>query len=172
MNNDIMNCTYDNTPEFSLCGLLLQGRVLSLYDADTCKIALPLSNVNTGIFYKFTCRLNGIDTPEIKPRKDKPNREQEIIWAKKARAELLRLVCEDSLSSNFDNLDIKKEEVNNILNKNKKIITVKCSEWDKYGRLLVELYNVNDNTKSFNDILVEKQLAVKYDGGAKVAQWI
>jgi endonuclease YncB( thermonuclease family) len=107
----------------------------------------------------------------MKPRKDKPNREQEIVWAKKARAELLRLICDDNLSSNFDNLDIKKDDVNNILGKNKKIITVKCLEFDKYGRLLVELYN-KDGTKSFNDILVEKNLAVKYDGGTKVAPWI
>ena len=163
MNNDIMNCTKD-TPEFSLCGLTLVGKVVEMYDADTCKIALPLQNS----FYKFTCRLNGIDTPEIKPRKDKPNREQEIIWAKKARAELLSLVC----NTKIDNLEIKKEDIINILQNNKNLISVKCLGFDKFGRVLVELYNINDNTKSFNDILVEKQLAVKYDGGTKVAPWI
>ncbi len=165
------DCTNDNTPEFSLCGLTLQGKVVSCYDADTCKIVLPLQNS----IYKFTCRLNRIDTPEMKPRKDKPNREQEIVWAKKARAELLKMICEDNLSSNFDNLDIKKEEVINILNKNKKLVKVKADIWDKYGRLLVELYNSDDdinNSKSFNDILVEKNLAVSYDGGTKVAPWI
>jgi hypothetical protein len=31
----ITECTFDNTPEFSLCGMTLQGRVLSCYDADT-----------------------------------------------------------------------------------------------------------------------------------------
>ena len=167
-NTNISDCNNDNTPEFSLCDMVLNGRVLSCYDADTCKIALPMNNT----FYKFTCRLNGIDTPEIKPRKDKLNREAEIIWAKKARAELLKLICDESLSSNFDNLDIKKEQVIDILNKNKKIISVKCLQWDKYGRLLVELYNINDNSKSFNHILVEKNLAVNYDGGTKKAHWI
>jgi hypothetical protein len=58
-NGLLEDCTKD-TPEFSLCGLTLQGRVLSLYDGDTMKIALPLHNS----FYKFTCRLNGIDTCE------------------------------------------------------------------------------------------------------------
>ncbi len=52
------DCTKD-TPEFSLCGLTLQGKVVECYDADTCKIVLPLQNS----FYKFTCRLSGIDTP-------------------------------------------------------------------------------------------------------------
>lgn len=171
LNQEILKCTNDNTPEFSLCGLTLQGRVIACYDADTCKIALPLHNT----FYKFTCRLNGIDTPEMKPNKDKPNRDQEIVWAKKARAELLKMMCDDNLSSNFDNLDIKKEEVINLLNKNKKLVKVKAGIWDKYGRLLVELYNGDDDinsAKSFNNILVEKNLAVSYDGGTKVAPWI
>ncbi len=165
--NLISQCTFDNTPEFSLCGMTLQGRVLSCYDADTCKIALPLQNT----FYKFTCRLNGIDTPEMKPLKSKPNRDNEILWAKKARAELLKMMCDSNLHSNFDNLDIKKDEVLKILQDNKKLIKVKIFDWDKYGRLLVELYNDdNNNSKSFNDILVEKNLAVKYDGGKK-APW-
>ena len=168
----LADCNNDNTPEFSLCGLTLQGRVVACYDADTCKIALPLNDK----FYKFTCRLSGIDTPEMKPRKDKLNRDTEIVWAKKARAELLKLICEDNLSSNFDNLDIKKDEVINILGKNKKIINVKCDTFDKYGRLLVELYNTDNNnysnSNSFNNILIEKNLAVSYDGGTKKAPWI
>jgi endonuclease YncB( thermonuclease family) len=154
-----------DVPEFSLCGLTLQGKVVECYDADTCKIVLPVQNS----FYKFTCRLNGIDTPEMKPRKDKPNRENEMIWAKKARGELLRLICLNN--SCFDNLDIKKEEVNNMLENNKRLIIVKCLEFDKYGRLLVELFG-DDKNKSFNNILVEKNLAVNYDGGKKIAPWI
>ncbi len=160
------DCTKD-TPEFTLCGMTLTGKVVECYDADTCKIALPLQNM----FYKFTCRLNGIDTPEMKPKKDKPNREQEIVWAKKARAELLSLVCNNKI----DNLEIKKDEIITLLKNNKNLVTVKCLEFDKYGRLLVELYNKDENinsAKSFNDILVEKELAVNYDGGHKVAPWI
>jgi endonuclease YncB( thermonuclease family) len=156
------NCTKE-TPEFSLCGLTLQGKVVECYDADTCKIVLPILNT----FYKFTCRLNGIDTPEMKPLKTKVNRESEIIWAKKARAELLRLITDHVL----DNLDIKKEEIIELLKNNKKLITVKCLEFDKYGRLLVELYNTND-TISFGNILIEKGLAVSYDGGTKIVPWI
>jgi endonuclease YncB( thermonuclease family) len=156
-------CTKE-TPEFSLCNLTLQGKVVELYDADTCKIVLPVQ----GSFYKFICRLNGIDTPEMKPRKDKLNRDTEILWAKKARAELLKMICTNQA---FDNLDIKKEEITNILQNNKKTITVKCLEFDKYGRLLVELFG-DDKVKSFNTILVEKNMAVSYDGGKKIAPWI
>ena len=152
-------------PEFSLHGLTLQGKIVELYDADTCKIVLPLQDT----LYKFTCRLTGIDTPEMKPLKSKANRDKEIIWAKQARAELLRLICPGDAS--FDHLDIKKEEIVHILAKNKQLVTVKCYEFDKYGRLLVDLFGLIDKEKSFNDILIEKNMAVKYGGGTKVNPW-
>jgi endonuclease YncB( thermonuclease family) len=171
--------------EFSLCGLTLKGKVVELYDADTCKIVLPVQNN----FYKFTCRLTGIDTPEMKPRKDKPNRDNEILLAKQARSELLKLICgeNDCLS----NINISKQEIINELQKNRQLVTVKCYEFDKYGRLLVDLFssnnhnvnnpnvnspnvnspNSNNNPKSFNTILVEKNMAVVYDGGTKINPW-
>jgi hypothetical protein len=40
-------CTKD-TPEFSLCNLTLQGKVVELYDADTCKIVLPIQKLHHG----------------------------------------------------------------------------------------------------------------------------
>ena len=123
--DQLKNATKD-VQEFSLCGLILRGKVVECYDADTCKIVLPVKDC----LYKFTCRLNGIDTPEMNPRKDKPNRDNEILWAKRARAELLRLICPNNT---FDNLDIKKEEVISELESNKNLITVKCLEFDKYG---------------------------------------
>ena len=43
---------------------------------------------------------------------------------------------------------------------------------ETYGRLLVELYDDEKLEKSYNNILVEKELAVSYDGGKKVAPWI
>jgi endonuclease YncB( thermonuclease family) len=164
------DCTKD-TPEFSLCGLTLKGKVIECYDADTCKIALPVFDN----FYKFTCRLNGIDTPEMKPLKSKPNRDNEILWAKKARAELLKLICNNNLNSCFDNLDIKKTDVIKELQNNKTLVNVRALEWDKYGRLLVELYNCDETdltfNKSFNNILVEKNVAVAYGGGTKINPW-
>ena len=151
-------------PEFSLCGLTLKGKIVEVYDGDTCKIVLPLQNT----LYKFTCRLSGIDAPEMKPRKDKPNRDAEIILAKKARQELLKLIIPNN--SAFENTDIKKEDICGELEKNKKLVTVKCLEFDKYGRLLVELFT-QDSTESFNSVLIAKNLSVTYDGGKKINPW-
>jgi endonuclease YncB( thermonuclease family) len=152
-------------PEFTLCGLTLKGKIVEVYDGDTCKIVLPLYNN----LFKFTCRLNGIDSPEIKPKKDKPNRDNEILLAKKARNELLQLIIPNNPI--FNNLDIKKEEINLELKNNKKLFIIKCLEFDKYGRLLVELYTNDNSNISLNSVLLQKKLSVSYDGGTKNNYW-
>ena len=60
---------YDNktTPHFSLNGQKLWGRVVNVYDGDTLTIVLSVFN---GI-YKFSVRMNGIDTCEVKSKNDK-----------------------------------------------------------------------------------------------------
>jgi endonuclease YncB( thermonuclease family) len=165
MTDKILEDCNKDIPEFSLCSLTLKGKIVEVYDGDTCKIVLPLQNS----LYKFTCRLNGIDAPEMKPKKDKPNRENEILLAKKARNELLKLIIPNN--SLFDDIDIKKEDITLELEKNKKLVIVKCLEFDKYGRLLVELYSNNDSIDSFNAILLAKNLSVSYDGGKKINPW-
>ena len=105
----------------------------------------------------------------MKPRKDKPNRDAEIILAKKARQELLKLIIPNN--SAFDNAEIKKkEDICLELEKNKKLVIVKCLEFDKYGRLLVELFN-QESIESFNSMLIAKNLSVTYDGGKKINPW-
>ena len=42
---------------------------------------------------------------------------------------------------------------------------VKCNEFDKYGRLLVEL--LNDDNKTINQMLIDEGYAKAYDGGTK-----
>jgi endonuclease YncB( thermonuclease family) len=157
-----LECATMDTPEFTLCGQVLTGKIVEMYDADTCKIVLPVFN---GL-YKFVCRLNGIDTPEMKPRKDKVNREAEIALAKKARNEFLRLVCPDSKSCL--NIEAKKEDIIKELTENKALVTVKCLEFDKYGRLLVEI-TPKDSILTVNDSLVIGNYARAYNGGTKVA---
>jgi endonuclease YncB( thermonuclease family) len=145
---------------FSLNGLNTFGKVVEIYDGDTCKIILYYNQE----FYKFTCRLNGLDTPEMKPLLSKLNRDNEIINAYKCRNKLIQLCtnCECDINT----MD-KKAIIKNLLDTNNKIIYVKCLEFDKYGRLLVELYNDENYEKSFNQILIDENFAVPYDGGTK-----
>ena len=43
-------------------------------------------------------------------------------------------------------------------------------EFDKYGRLLVNVYNLVDK-KSVNDMMVEEGFGKMYDGGTKDTNW-
>ncbi len=132
--------------------------VKSVYDGDTVTLELPINlsvfnyesidtinlqsinNPDNSIcLYEIRVRLLGIDTPEMKPSKNLPNREEHIKKAIEAK---------EFLSSQ-------------ILNK---IITVKFKQNDKYGRPLVELFNQDIN---INNLMVEKGYAKSYDGGTK-----
>ena len=85
-------------------------------------------------FYKFRIRLYGIDTPELRTKNKK-----EKEFGKQVR-------------------DFLKEKILD------KVVTVSCLDFDKYGRLLVELF-IND--ESINNWLIDKGYAKKYDGGKK-----
>ncbi len=153
----LSKCTIKDVPEYSLNGIRTLGKVVDVYDGDTCKIII----VNEDKLLRFNCRLKFIDTPEMKPLKNKVNREIEIINAMRCRNKLIQLTtsCEIEIDDKLTKLQIK-----NLLNTNNKVINIQCHEFDKYGRLLVELYNED---KSINKILVDEGYAKVYDGGTK-----
>ncbi len=137
--------------------------VESVYDGDTITILVPtklsiydMNSVNTIdldsntnptdkiVLNKIRVRLYGIDTPELKPKKDLPNREEHIAKAKEAKEFLSGI----------------------ILNK---IIKISFLSNDKYGRPLVKLYKDEDGSNEIclNDLMIKKGYAKKYDGGTK-----
>ena len=96
--------------------------------------------------YRWNCRLSGVDTPEIRTK----NKEEKKMGYK----------VRDKLREK-------------ILNK---MIYVKCGEFDKYGRLLAEIYLENEyqvggssmeTNTSINKWLINNKYAFKYDGGKK-----
>lgn len=88
--------------------------------------------------YKWSCRLEHVDTPELRTKC-----KLEKQYGYHVRDELRKKILD-------------------------KIVTVKCGEFDKYGRLLAEIYTSDDNEDcSVNDWLVEKGYAFYYDGGTK-----
>lgn len=91
---------------------------------------------NVSKIYKYNVRLNGIDTPEIKS-----NNADE----KKIAIEIRDMLRE------------------NILNK---MVYIKCGTFDKYGRLLGDIFS-EDKKIYFNELLVKNHYAYKYDGGKK-----
>lgn len=148
---------------FDLNNVVGKFYVESVYDGDTITLFVPTklsiynmcssnsidlnsdSNLsNKIIINKVKVRLYGIDTPELKPKKDLVNRDQHIEKAKEARDFLSGL----------------------ILNK---IIKVVFMSNDKYGRPLVKLFTTNivSDELCINDLMIKKGFAKKYDGGTK-----
>ncbi len=96
------------------------GKVVKVYDGDTITIVATL---DFGVYqspqlYKFSVRLNGIDTPELKTKNENEKR--------------LAIIARDELKKQLDN----------------KIVELKNVSLEKYGRLLAEVYvgdiNVNE----------------------------
>ncbi len=92
------------------------------------------------IFLRFRCRMWGFDAPEIKT-KDKVEKQKGLET---------------------------KEFLIHELNKTNMMATVRCFEFDKYGRLLVLLYLPSIYPHfSINDLIVNKGLGYVYLGGNK-----
>ena len=53
-----------------------------------------------------------------------------------------------------------------IMNENQ-LVYIHCGEFDKYGRLLGEIYVNKDDEKSVNQLMVENNYGYVYHGGTK-----
>lgn len=160
----LLECIDKNINCFSLSGKVFNCKVVNVYDADTCKVVFYLNDE----LVKYTLRLKGIDTPEMKPPSSDKNRKIQIKEAKRSRNRLIQLSTDCDLELE---LDLSKSKIQNLINSNKKIIKIRCEEFDKYGRLLASLFsndsNDSDKDISFNEILIKEGYAYKYEGGTK-----
>ena len=138
-------------------------KIKKVYDGDTPTIIIK---INTE-FFAFNVRLIGLDTPEIHPRNENLlEKEIEHLLGIKARNKLIELVTDQTI---IIDKNYKNDELHDIYNNNKKIITVEFSEnQDKYKRPLVKLY---DNNICINDILINQHFAKIYDGTTK-EKWV
>jgi len=96
--------------------------------------------------YRFSVRLRGIDSPEIHGKT-----ENEKALAIKSRDALSQLIYH-------------------------KIIMIKNVEYEKYGRLLADIYLMGEESTnlSINQWMIDQKYAVPYDGGTKMIpkEWV
>jgi len=149
---DIDWSKYDNSVKrFSFEGEKKIAKVVHVYDGDTIRVVFPIHKT----FYKWTCRLINVDTPELRTR------------------------CKIQKQYGYKVRDVLREKILN------KIVLIECSEFDKYGRLLINIFDDVDlkpiqnggngenieldltNVKSVNDWLIDNNYAFYYDGGTK-----
>ena len=128
----LVNIIHENTiPFVPPIGV---GKVIKVYDGDTFTIISKLPYQESPI-YRFSVRLNGIDSPEIKGKTD-----NEKVLARKSRDALSQLIMG-------------------------KIVTLKNTSVEKYGRVLADVY-LQD--LCINEWMIENNYATKYNGGTKV----
>jgi micrococcal nuclease len=135
-----MNIDWDKVDKkikrFSLKNQVKIAKCVDVYDGDTIQLVFPLQDE----LFRWTCRLIGIDTPEIRTKNKK-----EKTFGYTVRNNL-------------------REQILN------KVVTVKCEDFDKYGRLLVHIY-LDKDTPSINEWLIDNKFAFSYDGGKK-QNWV
>lgn len=152
---------YDiNTSPFTLCNYNLLGRIVNIIDGDSLNIILPVFNN----YYKFNIRLNGIDTCEIKSKIDDNKKK-----ALKARISILNLLTNHTYPETLTKTDIK-----HILDKDIILVWVECLNFDKYGRLLANVYKLDNismnKLNSLSEYLLQNKLAYKYTGKTKLSE--
>lgn len=125
---------------------LVTAKIVSVYDGDTCN---AIFRVADGMpYYNYKVRLVGIDTPEMKPPVNTPNRDIIIAKAKQAR-------------------DFINEKTAH------QLVTLELQGLDKYGRVLAKIYlSAQPTTETcLNTLLIGAGLATAYDGGTKI-DWV
>lgn len=126
-------------PLFNFKDLKISVKVVDVYDGDTFTGCFIFKDQI--IKYKF--RTIGYDSPEMKPLRNKPNREQEKIKAKEAREKFIEY-------SNCQN----------------NLIIVECQQFDKYGRILGTVFN-KETSENINQKMIDNGYGLPYDGGTK-----
>ena len=141
--NSVNTLTLDNLDDtvelFSLEEKTFQAKIVRVYDGDTCFAVFFMNNLPV----KFKIRMEGYDSPELKPSLSLPNREKEIKKANEAKKELEKLVLN-------------------------KIVRLECGTWDKYGRLLGKLYVKQGERELYvNEHMIKNGHGYSYYGGTK-----
>lgn len=148
-----------NTPYLSLNGLVTEARVVSVYDGDTLTLVIPFKND----YYKFNCRMMGIDTCEIKSKLQK-NKDTAI----RARNRVLQLL---GVPINDIDIALTRPKIQNMLAERVYTCWIKCYDTEKFGRTLVDVRVAPDMTsQTIAQILINEKLAYEYKGETKLSE--
>lgn len=108
----------ENVPYFTFRGKQFVATPCHIYDGDTFSVVFQYR----GEWIKYRCRCLGYDSPEMKPRLDAPGRDEEKESAQKAKMRLSELLHKHP----------------------SKKVRIECGDFDKYGRILVTVWNQVD----------------------------
>lgn len=130
--------------DFSFEGQRFLAKIVDVYDGDTVRVTFRYA----GKLTQYRARMAGYDSPEMRPPKTKPGRDEEVKAAHRAK---------DALISKLGD----------------RIVYIGCGPFDKYGRLLVTVYaragpGLTENGENVNQWMIANGHGVPYDGGTKI----
>jgi|688.fasta_scaffold00528_8 endonuclease YncB( thermonuclease family) len=154
---ELRNIELNTYKLFSLKDYITYAKMLKNYDGDTANIIFMFE----GIPMHVKARLYGYDCSEMKPSLNDPNRDEKKKKALEAKKRLWYLCT-------------KEEEEKS----HKTLIKIKCGNYDKYGRLLITVFNedyeidpVKTNDELFKDSINNQMIneghGYTYYGGTK-----
>lgn len=159
MSTDLSLLSYDTTETFSLSES--NCKIVSVYDADIFHVAVHLPGHGPT---RFTARLKGVDTPEIRPRRGAILAVKEKTCAKICRNILMKKIIDNNLLED-PNIKFTPRRIREICARSRKLLKIVPHGFDKYGRVLVDLY---DNGESINEYMLNGGYARPYDGGKRI----
>lgn len=159
---------YTDTPPFRIEPSQQWARVIDVYDGDTVTCILKLHKKYP---YRFQIRLSGIDACEMRSRNP-------VLKAKalEARQCVLQEItrCSDAVLQTLQT----RNDIKTYLNKTPSFVWLHAVSFDKYGRVLANLYlskpksssKITPPPQSLSDVLIDRGLAFPYDGRAKLSE--
>lgn len=142
-------CTCANTPLFSLNGREFRAKVVNVYDGDTITCVIELFPDR---FFQFKFRLLAIDTPEMVG--------EHSASAVVARNRVIQLITKTDTTQEY--MHMRAKDIRRFFSNHNYYVHVKCHHFDKYGRVLAEVYADDNLDESINRMLVSENLAVNY----------
>ena len=150
------NFNDSNTPQFSFDGINCISRVIDITDGDTIKTIISFKDN----YYKIIVRLNNIDTCETKSKCEENKK-----LGMDAKKRIYNLI-----TGKTADIDINKKSIKTELNNNCYLVYLKCYDFDKYGRVLGDIYKDENSDESFSSILIKEKLAYVYGGKTKLTE--
>lgn len=148
--------TYHSTKWFTFDGLVGWVRVVDVHDGDT--ITIIMSHDDNGKVAKHRVRLNGIDAYEV----------TSPVESLKHKALLGRNRIIQLVTNNFEiNYPYTRKDIIERLNSSCYMVWIECGGFDKFGRMLAQVYESDDKIVNFATVLLNEGLAYSYAGGHK-----
>jgi len=125
-----LNATSKDTPIFEFNDCIKLSKVVDVYDGDTIKVCFSIDDTCHNI-YRFTVRMYGYNSEEIRHSTKDPLRDDKKKLGIEHRDALSKMV--------FD-----------------KLVYLECMGYDKYGRLLANVFLDEAKTHCVNELMVSK----------------